>query len=79
VLCAATTLDFVQSGQSGQPSPDEESRTAAPVEMITALAITEDRANRRSDRIVGAKTGAAIRASQEDTRPMVTLPVLVVV
>ena len=47
--CAATTLVWVHCGQSGQPSPDDDSLTAAPVEMMTALAMTEASANPRSD------------------------------
>src|SRR6202020_2700974 len=69
-LSAATALDFVQAGQSGQPSPDEESRTAAPVEMTTALEIIAASAQPCSDRTVGLSTGAVRR---ESTRTIVTL------
>ena len=48
-LCAATTLVLVHCGQSGQPSPDAESRTASPVAMMTALAITTASANPRTE------------------------------
>src|ERR1700733_3621169 len=68
--CAATALDFVHVGQSGQPRPDDDRRTAAPVEMITALAITDASAQPRSDFCVGCHTRAI---SRESTRPMVTL------
>ena len=47
--CAATALVFVHFGQSGQPRPEDDKRTAAPVEMITALAITDASAQPRSD------------------------------
>src|ERR1700754_1497426 len=75
--CAATALVFVHVGQSGQPRPDDDRRTAAPVEMITALAITEASAQPRSDFSVGCQTGAI---SRESTRPMLTCrpPVLAV-
>src|SRR5579859_2578417 len=69
VACAATALLWVHLGQSGQPRPDEDRRTAAPVEMITALAITDARAHPRSDRSVGCHTRAI---SRESTRPMLT-------
>src|SRR6202035_4989336 len=69
--CAATALVFVHVGQSGQPSPDDDRRTAAPVEMSTALAITEARAHPRSDFAVGCHTKAI---SRESTRPIVTPP-----
>ena len=49
VLCAATTLVCVHCGQLGQPRPDELSRTAAPVQMTTALAMTEASANPRTE------------------------------
>ena len=69
-LSAATALDLVQSGQSGQPSPDEESRTAAPVAMTTALEIIAASAHPCSDRSVGLSTGSIRR---ESTRTIVTL------
>src|SRR5512142_514401 len=61
--CAATALAWVHLGQSGQPSPDDDRRTAAPVEMITALAITDARAQARSDFGVGCQTGEISRES----------------
>src|ERR1700733_7979414 len=76
--CAATALVFVQLGQSGQPRPDEDRRTAAPVEMITALAITDASAQPRSARVAGRHTDCHTdchtgRISVETTRPMLTL------
>src|SRR5579875_1336618 len=59
---AATTLVWVHRGQSGQPSPDELSRTAAPVQMRTAFAITDASANPRTEPRVGRSTGAVSRA-----------------
>ena len=70
-LCAATTLVWVHCGQSGQPSPDDDSRTASPVEMMTALAITAASASPHRSR-VGRRTGAVTRANQEDTPHIVT-------
>src|ERR1700722_15144121 len=67
--CAATALLFVHVGQSGQPRPDDERRTAAPVEMITALAMTEASAHPRSDFGVGRQTRVI---SLESTRTMLT-------
>src|SRR6185312_3298450 len=69
--CAATALDWVHLGQSGQPRPDDDRRTAAPVEMITAFAITDASAQPRSDFGVGCQTR---EISRESTRPIVTLP-----
>jgi hypothetical protein len=46
-------------GQSGQPRPDELSRTAAPVDMIAVSAMTPASAIRRIDVAVGARTGRA--------------------
>jgi hypothetical protein len=46
-------------GQSGQPSPDALSRTAAPVDMITVSAMTPASASRRIETGVGASTGLA--------------------
>src|ERR1700728_1272733 len=72
--CAATALVFVQVGQSGQPRPDDDRRTTAPVEMITALAITDASAQPRSARVVGRHTDCHTgRISVESTRPMLTL------
>jgi hypothetical protein len=56
----ATTSAALHRGQSGQPSPDELSRTAAPVDMITVSAMTPASAIRRIDRGVGDRTGLAI-------------------
>jgi hypothetical protein len=71
--CAATALLFVHVGQSGQPSPEEDTRTAAPVEMITAFAITDASAQPFSARGVGRQTEAAScqteAISRESTRP----------
>ena len=58
---AATRLLAVQLGQSGQPSPDALSRTAAPVMMSPALATTPASAMRRIAVTVGNSTGAARR------------------
>ena len=71
-LCAATTLVWVHCGQSGQPSPDDDSRTASPVEMMTALAITAASASPRTEYRVGRRTGPVTRANQEDTPHIVT-------
>src|SRR5579863_9289750 len=49
----ATTSAALHRGQSGQPSPDELSRTAAPVDMITVLATTPASARRRIEVVVG--------------------------
>jgi hypothetical protein len=68
--CAATALVFVHVGQSGQPRPDDDRRTASPVQMTTAFAIIDARAHPRSDLVVGRQTGAI---SRESTRPMLTL------
>jgi hypothetical protein len=59
---AATRLALVHCGQSGQPSPEELSRTAAPVAMMTVLAITPASVRARIDDSVGDSTGAASRA-----------------
>jgi hypothetical protein len=58
---AATTLVCVHRGQSGQPSPEELSRTAAPVQTRTAFAITEASASPRTESRDGRSTGAANR------------------
>ena len=60
----------MQAGQSGQPSPDEESRTAAPVAMTTAFEIIAASAHPCSARTVGRNTGAIRR---ESTRTIVML------
>ena len=54
---------MVQSGQSGQPSPDLLSRTASPVDMMTALAITAASARPRIDSGVGRSTSPASRVT----------------
>src|SRR5450631_293448 len=61
LVCAATRLLEVQSGQSGQPRPDALSRTAAPVMMIPAFATTPATATRRIEVGVGKVNGAAQR------------------
>ena len=61
-VLAATRLRLVQSGQSGQPSPDLLSRTASPVDMMTTLATTAARASHRSEVVVGRSTGQEIRS-----------------
>src|SRR5581483_10472171 len=61
-VLAATRLLAVQSGQSGQPSPDLLSRTASPVDMMITLATTAASASRRSDTGVGRSTGPEIRS-----------------
>ena len=58
--CAATTLVCVHFGQSGQPSPEDDKRTAAPVEMMTALAITDASAQPRSARASAAARGRLV-------------------
>ena len=55
----ATMSAALHRGQSGQPSPDELSRTAAPVDMIAVSAMTPASAIRRIDCAVGASTGRA--------------------
>src|ERR1700753_84017 len=60
VVFAATRLLAVQSGQSGQPSPDLLSRTASPVDMMITLATTAARASPRSEAVVGRSTGQEI-------------------
>jgi hypothetical protein len=55
---AATTLVAVHRGQSGRPSLEELSRTAAPVQTRTAFAITEASASPRTESRVGRSTGA---------------------
>ena len=58
-LWLATTSAAEHLGQSGQPRPDELSRTAAPVDMIAVSAMTPASAIRRIDVAVGASTGRA--------------------
>src|SRR5262249_37633391 len=58
---AATRLPRVHWGQSGQPSPDLLSRTAAPVTMMTVEEITPASAIRRIETGVGSQTAAAQR------------------
>ena len=61
LVCAATRLLVVQVGQSGQPSPEALSRTAAPVMISPALAHTPASAIRRIEVTVGYSTGATRR------------------
>ena len=61
----ATTSAALHSGQSGQPSPDALSRTAAPVDMITVSAMTPASASRRSETSVGDRTGLVQAATRE--------------
>src|SRR5712691_8763058 len=70
-VCDATMLARVQRGQSGHPSPDALSRTAAPVDMITVLAAMPAIAMRRIETGVGDNTGSVIRRIQlmRGTRP----------
>src|ERR1700760_4167149 len=67
---AATALLCVHLGQSGQPRPDDDRRTAAPVEMTIALASSDASAQPRSILVVGRHTRAI---SRESTRIMLTL------
>ena len=53
----ATMSAALHCGQSGQPSPDALSRTAAPVDMITVSAMTPASARRRIEVGVGDSTG----------------------
>ena len=53
----ATMSAALHCGQSGQPSPDALSRTAAPVDMITVSAMIPASASRRIDACVGDSTG----------------------
>jgi hypothetical protein len=62
-VCAAIRLPRVHCGQSGQPSPDLLSRTAAPVTMMPAVEITPASAIRRMDTGLGAQTASAQRRS----------------
>ena len=55
----ATMSAVLHCGQSGQPSPDALSRTAAPVDMITVSAMTPASASRRIETGVGDSTGLA--------------------
>src|ERR1700687_3255343 len=57
----ATTSAAEHLGQSGQPRPDELSRTAAPVDMIAVSAMPPASAIRRIDVAVGARRGRANR------------------
>ena len=72
LVCAATRLLEVQSGQSGQPRPDALSRTAAPVMMIPAFATTPATATRRIEAGVGNRNGAA----QAQAPPRALAPVV---
>ncbi len=60
---AATMLLVVHSGQSGQPSPDWLSLTAAPVTMIPEFATTLASARPRMDCGLGRQTRAISRAA----------------
>src|SRR5450755_430004 len=71
LVCAATRLLEVQSGQSGQPRPDALSRTAAPVMMIPAFAATPASATRRIEVGVGKRKGSA--QAQTPRRALVRL------
>ena len=62
---AATRLLRVHCGQSGQPSPDLLSRTAAPVTMMTAVEITPASAILRMETGVGSQTAAAQRRATD--------------
>src|SRR5262252_4136444 len=64
---AATRLLRVHCGQSGQPSPDLLSRTAAPVTMMTVEEITPASAIRRMETGVGSQTAAAQRRATDPT------------
>ena len=69
----ATMSAALHRGQSGQPSPDALSRTAAPVDMITVSAMTAASASRRIDAHVGDSTGrvqAAIRGFRSAGTPL---------
>ena len=63
----ATMSAVLHCGQSGQPSPDALSRTAAPVDMITVSAMTPASASRRIETGVGASTGL-VQAATRDLR-----------
>src|SRR5262249_30395839 len=63
-VCAATRLPRVHCGQSGQPSPDLLSRTAAPVTMMPALEITPATAIGRMETGLGAQTASTARRSR---------------
>jgi hypothetical protein len=65
----ATTSAVLHRGQSGQPSPDALSRTAAPVDMITVSAMTPASASRRIEVGVGDSTARATgQAAARDNR-----------
>ena len=63
----ATMSAALHCGQSGQPSPDALSRTAAPVDMIAVSAITPASASRRIEAHVGDSTGL-VQAATRDLR-----------
>ncbi|GAA2794101.1 hypothetical protein GCM10020219_076690 [Nonomuraea dietziae] len=63
-------------GQVGQPSPDPVTRTAAPVTVMPALAITDNRAHRLIERGVGGQkdftssmVGGGVRGPSTGRRP----------
>src|SRR2546429_6652561 len=66
---AATRLLWVHCGQSGQPSPDLLSRTAAPVTMMTVEEITPASAILRMEAGVGSQTAAAQRRATDAPPP----------
>ena len=68
-VCAATRLPRVHCGQSGQPSPDLLSRTAAPVTMMTAAEITPASAILRMETGVGSQTAVAQRRATDQAPP----------
>ena len=66
----ATMSAALHRGQSGQPSPDALSRTAAPVDIIAVSAIMPASASRRIEVGVGDSTGlvqAVTRDFRSDT------------
>ena len=69
-VCAAIRLLRVHCGQSGQPSPDLLSRTAAPVTMITAVDTTPASAIARIAAGVGAQIASTPRRRAAATAPV---------
>ena len=63
----ATRLLAVHCGQSGQPSPDLLSLTAAPVTMIPAFTTTAASASPRMERRLGRQTSTAGSARRANT------------
>ncbi len=68
-MWAATRLLRVHCGQSGQPSPESLSRTAAPVAMMTAVETTPASAIRRMATGLGAQTASTARRSAAESVP----------